>query len=92
MHSENLTRVGSANECVQQGMIVYVCVSTWLTPWRVWGSGFRAEGLGSSLLGVQGYFAHKKTSTPLGPPEDPRHRPAVGSEREAFTYGRGTPV
>jgi hypothetical protein len=28
---------------------------------------------------VQGYLAHKKTPTPLGPPEDPRHMPAVGS-------------
>ena len=26
-----------------------------------------------------GYLAHKKSTTPLGPPEDPRHRPTVGS-------------
>ena len=35
-----------------------------------------------SLLGgryVQGYLAHKKTPNPLGPPEDPRQRPTVGS-------------
>ena len=28
---------------------------------------------------VQGYLAHKETLTPLGPPQDPRHRPTVGS-------------
>ena len=28
---------------------------------------------------LQGYLAHKKTPTPLGPPKDPRHRPTVGS-------------
>ena len=28
---------------------------------------------------LQGYLAHQKTPTPLGPPSDPRHRPTVGS-------------
>ena len=28
---------------------------------------------------LQGYLAHTKTPTPLGPPKDPRHRPLVGS-------------
>ena len=28
---------------------------------------------------LQRYLAHKKSSTPLGSPEDPRHRPTVGS-------------
>ena len=28
---------------------------------------------------VQGYLAHKKTPTPLGPPQDPWYRPTVGS-------------
>ena len=28
---------------------------------------------------IQGYLAHKKTPTPVGPPSDPRHRPTVGS-------------
>jgi len=28
---------------------------------------------------LQGYLAHKKTPTPLGPPYDLRHRPTVGS-------------
>ena len=28
---------------------------------------------------IQGYLAHKKPPTPLGPPKDPRHRPTVGS-------------
>jgi hypothetical protein len=41
----------------------------------------RVVGLGSinSMYYVQGYLAHKKTSTPLGPPQDPRHRPSLGS-------------
>ena len=29
-------------------------------------------------LHEQGYLAHTKTPTPLGPPQDPTHRPAVG--------------
>ena len=28
---------------------------------------------------LQGYLAHKKKPTPLGPPYDPRHGPTVGS-------------
>ena len=28
---------------------------------------------------VHGYLAHKKTPTPLGPPQDPRRRPTVES-------------
>ena len=28
---------------------------------------------------LQGYLAHEKSPTPLGPPEDPRHRPTVGT-------------
>ena len=27
---------------------------------------------------VQGYLAYKKTPTPIGPPQDPGHRPTVG--------------
>jgi hypothetical protein len=27
---------------------------------------------------IQGYLAHTKTPTPLGPPLNPRHRPTVG--------------
>ena len=34
---------------------------------------------GLGFTGIQGYLAHKKTPTPLGPPQDPRHRPTVGS-------------
>ena len=30
-------------------------------------------------VSVQGYLAHKRTPTPLGPSYDPRHRPTVGS-------------
>jgi len=50
---------------------------------------FSAPRLADSL---QGYLAHKKTPTPLGPPYDPRHRPTVGSSGGAFSYERGTPV
>jgi len=41
---------------------------------------------------IQGYLAHKKTPTPLGPPQDPRHRPTVGSYGVAVSYTRGSPV
>ena len=41
---------------------------------------------------LQGYLAHKKATTPLGPPQDPRHSPSVGSEGVAVSYERGTPV
>ena len=41
---------------------------------------------------VQGYLAHKKSPTPLGPPKDPAHMPTVGSYGVAFSYQRGTPV
>ena len=40
---------------------------------------------GGGLMGrkwgvsIQGYLAHEKTLTPLDPPQDPRHRPTVGS-------------
>ena len=44
------------------------------------------------LEGVQGYLAHTKTPTPLGPPKDPRHRPTVGSSGGAVSYRRGNPV
>ena len=33
----------------------------------------------------QGYLAHKKTPTPLGPPYDPRHMPTVGPQGGAFS-------
>ena len=46
-----------------------------------------------SLRGcLQGYLAHKKMPTLLGPPLDPRHRSTVGSQGGAFSYERGTPV
>ena len=32
-----------------------------------------------SNVALQGYLAHKKTYLPLGLPQDPRHRPTVGS-------------
>jgi len=36
------------------------------------------------LLLLQGYLAHQKKPTPLGPPWDPTHRPTVGSLAGAF--------
>ena len=41
---------------------------------------------------IQGYLAHKKTPTPLGPPQDPMHSPTVGSCGGAVSYERGTTV
>ena len=41
---------------------------------------------------LQGYLARKKTPTPPGTPQDPIHRPTIGSYRVAFSYERGTPV
>ena len=41
-------------------------------------------------LSLQGYLAHKKTLTPLGPPYDPTHRPTVGSYEGLFCYERGS--
>ena len=40
---------------------------------------------------VQGYLAHKTPPTPLAPPQDPMHRPTVGSYGVAVSYKRGTP-
>jgi hypothetical protein len=37
-------------------------------------------------------FSDSASPTPLGFPEDPRHKPTVGSQEEAFSYERGTPV
>ena len=41
---------------------------------------------------VQGYLAHKKPPSPLGPPYEPKHGPTVGSYGVAVSYERGTPV
>ena len=41
---------------------------------------------------VQGYFAHKKTPTPLGPPKGPRRRARLGSQGEAISDERGNLV
>jgi len=35
---------------------------------RLSGFGFRLQAFGLGLQGLQGYHAHKKTLTPLGPP------------------------
>ena len=35
---------------------------------------------------VQGYLAHKKTPTHLGPPQDPRQRSTVGSYGVSVSY------
>ena len=42
--------------------------------------------------GLQGYLAHKKAPTSLGPPEEPRHGSFEGSYGVAVSYERGTPV
>ena len=41
---------------------------------------------------IQGYVAHKKTSTPLGPPYNTTHRPTVGSCGVGGCYKLGNPV
>ena len=46
----------------------------------------------NSFTRVHGYLAHKKTPTPLGPPQDPRHGPTVESYGVAVSYKRGTPA
>ena len=43
-------------------------------------------------VAVQGFFAHKKTPPPPGPPYVPRHSPSVESWGVAFFYERSTPV
>jgi hypothetical protein len=40
----------------------------------------------------QGYLAHEKISTLLGPPKDPRRKPTVGSQGAAIFDERGSPV
>ena len=40
---------------------------------------------------LQGYLAHKKTPSPLGPPQGPRHSPTVGSQGGAVSCERSTP-
>ena len=39
------------------------------------GSGERGGGRKKNSACVQGYLAHKKTPTPLGPPQEPGHKP-----------------
>ena len=40
---------------------------------------------GGRYVELQGNLAHEKTPTPLRPPQDPRHRPTVGSLGGAFS-------
>ena len=56
------------------------------------GLGFRVQGSGFGVQGLQGYLADKKPPPPLGPPQEPRHGPTVGSYGVAVSYKRGTPV
>ena len=35
---------------------------------------------------LQGYLVHEQTPTPLGPSQDPGHRPTAGSKGGAFSY------
>ena len=48
--------------------------------------------LRSGEQGLQGYFAHKKQPPSLGPPQDPKYSPAVGSWEGGVSHGRGIPV
>ena len=48
--------------------------------------------LWNSSTPLQGYLAHKKQITPLGPPQGLRHSLTVGSLGGAVSYERGTPV
>jgi hypothetical protein len=41
---------------------------------------------------LRGCLAHKKPPPLLGPPEEPRHGPTVGSYGVVDPYERGTPV
>ena len=41
---------------------------------------------------LQGYLAHKKTLTPIGPRQGPMYSPTVGSEEGGVSYERGAPV
>jgi len=41
---------------------------------------------------LQGYLAHKKHPSSLGPPYGPRHSPTVGSWEGDVSYERGAPV
>ena len=43
-------------------------------------------------LHVQGYLVHKKTPKPVGPPQDPRHRPAVGLYRSTSLIRNSSPL
>jgi hypothetical protein len=44
------------------------------------------------LTALQGSPAPKKQPPPLGPPQDPRKSPTVGSQDGNVSDGRGTPV
>ena len=44
------------------------------------------------LAYLEGYLAHKKPPTPLGPPQGPRRGPTVGSRRAAIFYKQRTPA
>ena len=41
---------------------------------------------------LQGYLAHKKSPPAPGPPQDPRHRPTIGSKGGAISHERGASV
>jgi len=59
------------------------------TPVHVLVSRFgRASACEAQRVHVKGYLAHETTPTPLGPPQDPRHRPTVGSSGGASSYVR----
>jgi len=47
---------------------------------------------GAEARDIQGYLAHTKQPSPLGPPQGPRHTPTVGFYGGLVSYERGTPV
>ena len=68
------------------------CASSWKTTPSFSSSASTGMYTWVGGRGLQGYLAHRKTPTPLGPPWDPRHRPTVGSWAEEVSYERGTPA
>ena len=44
------------------------------------------RGAGVLVSEIRGFLAHKTTPTHLGLPQDPRHRPTVGSQGGGGSY------
>ena len=57
---------------------------------KLWSRYSLNPGVLKPWCSVQGYLAHKKTPTPLGPPWGSRHHPTVGSQGWVQRPGPGT--